>query len=182
MKYLARFIMWLAGWKYKGELPAEKKSGDYICSSYFELGFLLGRTGFFESGYSGFYFDEEGILLFPLGMILRALNVIPVDRGNKDSQLVEQMITEFKQRDSMYLCITPEGSRKKRKKWKKGFLVIAKAAGVPVYLGRIDYKGKYCEVGPLFYPTEDVDADLAYIMSTYHDANPKYPENFSNGN
>ena len=43
-------------------------------------------------------------------------------------------------------------------------------------------KGKYCEVGPLFYPTEDVDADLAYIMSTYHDANPKYPENFSNGN
>ena len=54
--------------------------------------------------------------------------------------------------------------------------------GVPVYLGRIDYKGKYCEVGPLFYPTEDVDADLAYIMSTYHDANPKYPENFSNGN
>ena len=103
-------------------------------------------------------------------MILRALNVIPVDRGNKDSQLVEQMITEFKQRDSMYLCITPEGSRKKRKKWKKGFL------------GRIDYKGKYCEVGPLFYPTEDVDADLAYIMSTYHDANPKYPENFSNGN
>ena len=64
MKYLARFIMWLAGWKYKGELPAEKKSGDYICSSYFELGFLLGRTGFFESGYSGFYFDEEGILLF----------------------------------------------------------------------------------------------------------------------
>ena len=57
-----------------------------------------------------------------------------------------------------------------------------KAAGVPVYLGRIDYKGKYCEVGPLFYPTEDVDADLAYIMSTYHDANPKYPENFSNGN
>ena len=26
MKYLARFIMWLAGWKYKGELPAEKKA------------------------------------------------------------------------------------------------------------------------------------------------------------
>ena len=49
----------------------------------------------------------------------------------------------------MYLCITPEGSRKKRKKWKKGFLVIAKAAGVPVYLGRIDYKEKFCEIGPL---------------------------------
>ena len=182
MKYLARFIMWLAGWKYKGGIACREKSGDYICSSYFELGFLLGRTGFFESGYSGFYFDEEGILLFPLGMILRALNVIPVDRGNKDSQLVEQMITEFKQRDSMYLCITPEGSRKKRKKWKKGFWLLRKRQVFRFIWAVSIIKGKYCEVGPLFYPTEDVDADLAYIMSTYHDANPKYPENFSNGN
>ena len=60
-------------------------------------------------------------------------------------------------------------------------MVIAKAAGVPVYLGRIDYKGKFCEVGPLFWPTEEVDADLEYIMSTYCDANPKFPENFSCG-
>ncbi len=46
------------------------------------------------------------------------------------------MVEEFQKRDTMYLTITPEGSRKKRKKWKKGFLVIAKEAGVPVYLGR----------------------------------------------
>ena len=82
----------------------------------------------------------------------------------------------------MYLCITPEGSRKSGRNGRRVFWLLRKRAGVPVYLGRIDYKGKYCEVGPLFYPTEDVDADLAYIMSTYHDANPKYPENFSNGN
>ena len=31
--------------------------------------------------------------------------------------------------------------------------MIAKAAGVLVYLGRIDYKEKFCEIGPLFYPT-----------------------------
>ena len=64
----------------------------------------------------------------------------------------------------------------------EGFFGYCESGRCSGYLGRIDYKGKYCEVGPLFYPTEDVDADLAYIMSTYHDANPKYPENFSNGN
>lgn len=64
MKYLARFIMWLAGWKYKGELPAEKKAVIISVPHTSNWGFLLGRTGFFESGYSGFYFDEEGILLF----------------------------------------------------------------------------------------------------------------------
>ena len=179
--------MWLAGWKYKGELPAEKKAVIISVPHTSNWDFFRGKAESLRllmnlwKDSARFVMKKE-FFFFPLGMILRALNVIPVDRGNKDSQLVEQMITEFKQRDSMYLCITPEGSRKKRKKWKKGFLVIAKAAGVPVYLGRIDYKGKYCEVGPLFYPTEDVDADLAYIMSTYHDANPKYPENFSNGN
>ena len=166
MKYLARFIMWLAGWKYKGELPAEKKAVIISVPHTSNWDFFWGELAFLSQGIPAFILMKKEFFFFPLGMILRALNVIPVDRGNKDSQLVEQMITECK----------------KRKKWKKGFLVIAKAAGVPVYLGRIDYKGKYCEVGPLFYPTEDVDADLAYIMSTYHDANPKYPENFSNGN
>ena len=59
--------------------------------------------------------------------------------------------------------------------------MIAKAAGIPVYLGRIDYKAKTCMVGPLFYPTGDIDADMEYIMSTYRDANPRFPENFSCG-
>ena len=71
--------------------------------------------------------------------------------------------------------------KQKRKKWKKGFLVIAKEAGVPVYLGRIDYKDKYCTWGPRFEPTGDPDADLKYIMSTYKDVNPRHPENFSAG-
>ena len=127
MKYLARFIMWLAGWKYKGELPAEKKAVIISVPHTSNWDFFWGELAFLSQGIPAFILMKKEFFFFPLGMILRALNVIPVDRGNKDSQLVEQMITEFKQRDSMYLCITPEGSRKKRKKWKKGFLVIAKA-------------------------------------------------------
>ena len=122
MKYLARFIMWLAGWKYKGELPAEKKAVIISVPHTSNWDFFWGELAFLSQGIPAFILMKKEFFFFPLGMILRALNVIPVDRGNKDSQLVEQMITEFKQRDSMYLCITPEGSRKKRKKWKKGLL------------------------------------------------------------
>lgn len=64
MKYLARFIMWLAGWKYKGELPAEKKAVIISVPHTSNWDFFWGELAFFESGYSGFYFDEEGILLF----------------------------------------------------------------------------------------------------------------------
>ena len=181
MKYIARFIMWLAGWKYKGELPTEKKAVIISVPHTSNWDFIWGELAFLSHGFLVYLLLKYEFFFFPLVMILRALHFIPVDRGNKDSQLVNQMVSEFKARKEMYLCITPEGSRKKRKKWKKGFLVIAKAAGIPVYLGRIDYKGKFCEVGPLFWPTDDVEADLQYIMSTYRDANPKHPEQFSTG-
>lgn len=182
MKYIAKFIMWLGGWKFRGELPQEKKAVIISVPHTSNWDFIWGELAFLSQGIPAFILMKKEFFFFPLGMILRALRVIPVDRGNKDSQLVDQMVKEFKSRDSMYLCITPEGSRKKRKKWKKGFLVIAKAAGVPVYLGRIDYKEKFCEVGPLFWPTGQPDADLEYIMGTYRDAHPKFPENFSCGN
>lgn len=106
MKYLARFIMWLAGWKYKGELPAEKKAVIISVPHTSNWDFFWGELAFLSQGIPAFILMKKEFFFFPLGMILRALNVIPVDRGNKDSQLVEQMITEFKQRDSMYLCIT----------------------------------------------------------------------------
>lgn len=181
MKYFARFLMWLGGWAFKGELPEEKKAVIISVPHTSNWDFVWGELAFLSQNIPAYILMKKEFFFFPLGAILRALRVIPVDRGNRDSQLVDHMVEEFKKRDSMYLCITPEGSRKKRKKWKKGFLVIAKAAGVPVYLGRIDYKGKFCEVGPLFWPTDDVDADLEYIMRTYKDANPRFPENFSCG-
>lgn len=181
MKYIARFLMWLGGWKFRGELPTEKKAVIISVPHTSNWDFVWGELAFLSQSLPAFVLMKKELFFFPIGAILRALRVIPVDRGNRDSQLVSQMVSEFNQRDTMYLCITPEGSRKKRKKWKKGFLVIAKAAGVPVYLGRIDYKDKVCEMGPLFWPTDDVDADLAYVMRTYKDANPRNPENFSCG-
>ena len=143
--------------------------------------FVWGELAFLSQGIPAYILMKKEFFFFPLGAILRALRVIPVDRGNKENHLAEQLVREFKQRDTMYLCITPEGSRSRRKKWKKGFLVIAKAAGVPVYLGRIDYQTKTCQIGPLFHPTDDLEADMAYIMSTYHGVHAKHPERFSCG-
>lgn len=182
MKYIARFILKMAGWYFKGELPAEKKAVIISVPHTSNWDFVWGKLIFMSQGVPTFILMKKEFFFFPVGIILRALNVIPVDRGKKDSHLVEQMAEEFRKHDVMYLTITPEGSRKRRKKWKKGFLVIAKAAGVPVYLGRIDYKDKFCETGALFQPTGDDDADMAYIMNYYADANPRHPEKFSWGN
>lgn len=181
MKYFARFVMWLAGWRYVGDVPAVKKAVIISVPHTSNWDFVWGKLALMSQGIPAYILMKKEFFFFPLGAVLRALHVIPVDRGSREGRLVEQMAEEFGRRDTMYLCITPEGSRKKRKKWKKGFLLIAKSAGVPVYLGRIDYKGKFCGVGRLFQPTGDVDADMEYIMGTYRDANPRFPENFSCG-
>ncbi|MDR0983124.1 MAG: 1-acyl-sn-glycerol-3-phosphate acyltransferase [Culturomica sp.] len=181
MRYIAKFIMWIAGWKYVGEIPKENKSVVAAVPHTSGWDFFWGEMAFLSIGLPTYILMKKEYFFFPLGVLLRALKVIPVDRGKKDSQLVDQLIDEFGRRKRIHLCITPEGSRKKRKKWKKGFLVIANAVNVPVHLGRLDYKRKEVTVGPIFQPTGDIEADMKYIMSTYRDANPKYPENFYSG-
>lgn len=181
MKYIARFLLHLFGWSMKGALPEDEKAVVISVPHTSGWDFVWGKLTFMSEGVPTFILVKKEFFFWPLGPILKSMNLIPVDRGNRDNKMVEQMVTEFQKRDSMYLTITPEGSRKRRKKWKKGFLVIAKEAGVPVYLGRIDYKGKFCTWGERFYPTDDAEADLKYIMSTYKDVHPKHPECFSAG-
>lgn len=181
MRHIAKFILWISGWTVKGEIPADKKAVVISAPHTSVWDFIWGKLTFMSRGIPTYILMKKEFFFFPLGSILRALNVIPVDRGARDNGIVDAMVEEFKKHDVFYLTITPEGSRKKRRKWKKGFWMIAKAADVPIYLGRIDYKYKYCSWGQRFVPTEDLEADMKYIMSTYKDANPKHPELFSCG-
>ena len=52
---------------------------------------------------------------------------------------------------------------------------IAHGAKVPISLGFIDYGKKIGGIGPLFYPTGDIDADMFEIRKFYADIKGKYP-------
>ncbi|MDR2131310.1 MAG: 1-acyl-sn-glycerol-3-phosphate acyltransferase [Odoribacteraceae bacterium] len=171
----------MCGWRVEGASPAEKKAVIISVPHTSLRDFIFGKLSFMSAGVPSYILMKKEFFFFPLGILLRAMRVIPVDRGNRENNLVERLVAEFQKRDTMYLTITPEGSRKRRKRWKKGFLLVARSAGVPVYLGRVDYKDKFCSFGPRFDPSDDPEADLRYIMSTYRDAHPRFPENFSCG-
>jgi 1-acyl-sn-glycerol-3-phosphate acyltransferase len=162
-------------------LPADKKAIVISVPHTSTRDFIFGKLTFMSVGVPSYILMKKEFFFFPLGLLLRASRVIPVDRGNRENRLVSRLVEEFNRRETMYLTITPEGSRERRRRWKKGFLLVARGAGVPVYLGRIDYKGKFCTFGPRFEPSDDPEADLRYIMSTYRDANPRFPERFSCG-
>ena len=115
---------------------------------------------------------------FPLGRIFRALGGIPVNRKER-TQTVERLQEQLRQKGQIHLAITPEGTRSRGEKWKSGFYHIAVAAGLPIELAVIDYGKKELGIFEVFYPTGDIEQDLATIRSRYDKSQAKYPEQFT---
>lgn len=181
MKILSSLILRLCGWKCTTSRPDVKKAVVLAVPHTSSMDFIWGKLSYMSMGIPSTILMKKEYFFFPVGNILRALGVVPVDRGNRNSTLIQQIVEEFDKRDVMYLTITPEGSRKKRAKWKRGFYEIALAANVPVYLGRIDYKEKVCDFGEKFIPTGDLEKDMKFVQTRYKDVNAKHPELFSWG-
>ena len=111
----------------------------------------------------------------PLGWLLKKLGALPVDRS-KNNSLVNAMIDIFNNAEEMVIMITPEGTRKYQPRWRKGFYHTAMGANVPIILGYLDYSKKEAGVGPIIYPTGDVEGDIEKIKAFYRTKKGKYPE------
>jgi 1-acyl-sn-glycerol-3-phosphate acyltransferase len=106
---------------------------------------------------------------------MKWLGAIPVPPG-RSSNLVQQIIDAFAQEDKLIIMLAPEGDRSYVHHWKTGFYHIAAGAGVPIVLGYLDYAKK--EGGYLkdYYPTGDIDRDMALIQVEYEGMKGKYPD------
>ena len=60
--------------------------------------------------------------------------------------------------------------------WKTGFYHIAKGANVPIVLGYLDYRRKAGGIGPVVYPTGNMEGDMKIIQDFYAGITGKYPE------
>ncbi len=169
---VSKFIFWLFGWSFIGKIPEEKK---YIVISVPHtsmMDFVWGKIAFTSQKLHPIFLIKKESFKFPLNRFLKWLGARPVNRGRCATGLIEQVLTMFKENDEFMLCLTPEGTRRKTKKWKKGFYFISQKADVPVYLGIIDYKDKTCNIGERFIPTGDIKKDMEYINSYYRKHKP----------
>jgi 1-acyl-sn-glycerol-3-phosphate acyltransferase len=90
----------------------------------------------------------------------------PVYRDNPSS-LIENIVNIVKKERSIVIAMTPEGTRKKVRRWKTGFLRIAKQTHSKILLISIDAPTKSIEIGKIFNPTGNSEEDLAYIQKYY---------------
>jgi 1-acyl-sn-glycerol-3-phosphate acyltransferase len=164
--WLMRGLLRLSGWRLLGALPDLPKViiiGAPHSSYWDGVWGLMMKIGL---GVNINIMIKREVLDGPLGIILRPIGLIPINRSAA-LNVVDQMVLRFREHERMWLGITPEGTRKHVKQWKSGFLRIAHEANVPVQTLFIDYPSKTFTLGPLVHASDDPDADMASIRALF---------------
>ncbi len=179
MKYLAHLILRLSGWNIYMRASLDIPRAVIIMAPHTSnLDFVIGRLAFFLYGIKPMILIKKEAFKGLPGLVLRWLGGVPVDRGHSQNT-VKKITQEFERHDRFYLLITPEGTRRRVERWKKGFYFIALRARVPIFLGFLDYRRKEGGVGKMIYPSGDFDADFKIIQDFYRDKTARHPENFN---
>lgn len=123
---------------------------------------------------------KKEVMIFPLSYLIKALGAIPVDRKQttlkQRTSMTSIMANMLNEADSLILGIAPEGTRSYANRWKTGFYKISVATNVPIILGFINYAKKEIGLGPIFYPTGNMEQDIAAIQNFYRTIPGKYPK------
>ncbi len=161
----------LAGWKYEGDRPREKKFVGLALphTSNWDGLLLLGLTR--SIGLRIEWMVKDSWVKGPIGPALKRLGAVAIDRSHA-SNVVDQMVAQFRERDELALFVPPEGTRARAERWKSGFYHIARGANVPVVPGYLDFARKRAGLGPPITLTGDVRADMDKIRAFYAKMQP----------
>ncbi len=179
MKYIAKFILWIWGWRIVKGMPADIKKCVVVMAPHTSMwDFVIGRLAWFVLGLKVKFFIKKEMFFFPLGHLVKWLGGIPVDRS-KSGRLVDNVAAYIGRSDSFYLVITPEGTRSLNPNWKRGFYFIALKANVPIALGYLDYQKKQGGIENIFRPCGDYDKDFKMVKEFYQGKDARHPEKFN---
>jgi 1-acyl-sn-glycerol-3-phosphate acyltransferase len=162
----------LAGWKFEGAKPVEKKCVVLAWPHTSNWDGLLLVALAQSIGLEMSWMIKSDWVKGPMGILLRGVGAIAVDRKGAHN-LVDQMVEQLAKRDKLVLVIPPEGTRRRAETWKSGFYHIARGADVPVIPGYLDYGRKRAGLGPPIHLTGDVKADMDAIRSFYAGVNAR---------
>jgi 1-acyl-sn-glycerol-3-phosphate acyltransferase len=175
MHTLAKWLFRLIGWRAIGQVPNVPKFVVIAAphTTNFDGVLVIFAAQIYRVKL--YWMGKHNLFKPPFGGLLRWLGGIPIDR-NAPQGAVRQMIEAFKTHEKLILVITPEGTRKRVARWKSGFYFIAQGADVPVLLAYMDYSRREVGLGPLIYPSGDMEADLAEMQAFYTGKVGRYRE------
>lgn len=166
-------------WKFCTEdFPEIKKLVLIIAPHTSNLDFLMGRLIYYVLGRKPHFLIKKQWFRFPIGWIIKSLGGVPIDRENS-YRSIRDIIGHFQNNDEFILNITPEGTRSRVNRWKRGFYTIAINVNIPILPSYIDYRKKEIGIGKLFMPSGNYDEDMKYLKQFYKNRTARHPEKFN---
>jgi 1-acyl-sn-glycerol-3-phosphate acyltransferase len=154
------------GWGIDGDIPDLPKMVLIVAPHSSNWDFIVGVAAKAAMRLRVKFLGKDALFRFPLGIVMRYLGGIPVDRTTAND-VVTSVVGQFDRRERMLLAIAPEGTRRPVDRWRTGFYHIARGAGVPILPVAFDWRSRTIRIGALFSPTGDVELDLRELRSRF---------------
>lgn len=162
----ARWLLRLSGWRLVGSAPDVPRCVIIFAPHTSNWDFPLLLAVRFAFARRVAYLAKDSLFVFPIAGLLRATGALAVERSERHA-LVEKLVDAFRRSDSLWLAMSPEGTRARTDHWKSGFYHIAHGAGVPLLLAFIDARARECGLGELLELSGDIERDMERVRSFY---------------
>jgi len=175
-RWIGQTILNMIGWKIVGQLPHEKKLIVIGAPHTSNWDFVLAMASMLSVGLRFSWMMKKEAFFWPFGPLWKTLGGIPIDRSKK-TDVTTQISDWFNTHDNVWIGITPDGTRSKVPRFKKGYLRMAYAANVPVFIIGIHGETKEVlldRIWPLSGDLEKDNQDIkAYCDKTFIGINPE---------
>ena len=165
-RVVGRTLFDAMGWRIEGEFPPQPKLVAIVAPHTSNWDFIVGILAVFAIGIRARFIAKHQLFKPPLGWLMRWFGGIPVVREAPQG-LVPQAVEAIEKAQSVFLAITPSGTRSSTKPWKSGFYRIAVAARVPIMPIAFDGAHKTIRLFPAFAPGGDYEADLPKLRAYF---------------
>lgn len=169
-RWIGRTALSILGWEMVGDTPTIPKTIIIAAPHTSNWDLIIALSGMLTLGMPINFMMKREAFFWPLGGLWKYLGGIPVDRKSKND-LTTQISDWIQREEVMWIAITPEGTRSSVPGYRKGYLRIAAAAGVPVYLFGVVAPTKKIVLHGILPTTDDMDADAiahhAYVTERY---------------
>lgn len=130
-------VLKVMGWSITGTLPDEKKLIIIAAPHTSNWDYIIAMAALQYMGVRVRYMMKSEMMVWPFYYLFIWLGGVPVYRKEK-TDILEQMRDWFETNENVWLGLAPEGTRSKVDRWKTGFLRIALAADVPIFIAGLD--------------------------------------------
>ncbi len=161
----------LIGWKLVGKMPDTPKFVILGVPHTSNWDAIAATLAMLASGFRYTFLIKREWFFWPMGPIFKALGGYPVDRRKGSGPNVVQQLTAYIDSvENVCIGFPPEGTRSKVSQYKTGYLRVAYAAKVPVFICAFDGPNKRVVLDRLMELTGDIETDNKNIKA-YVDAN-----------